>query len=356
MTTRWSAALARARSRRALLRKYADVLQPGPWLLMHPKVAYHWRRRDLPAHVRQTKASARARRPGAIGALSAVLRAALSWTWVRRRPGGSVYQAYSILVPNAYSADVVLLDPPGRRVLRVAHDPAASRHRAAIQATMAAHLPVPAFRMADRGRLVHEEYIDGVSLAEVSPARRMEAFAKLLTGYAELCRSAGEGTSAPLIEAALRSAAIAALPAALHQLLEWEDARLRMEAAGWLLIPAHGDLCAENILVDAQGPRLIDFEWAGHLPFFYDVVTLLVREAVEGDRDDLLVAWLRRRPIGAVAELFAASGAFADARLVVLAGVILRAHLAATRDGAMNLARFERYVTRAWTVVGRKLV
>jgi hypothetical protein len=340
--------------RRIELQTDSSLLRPGLWIVER-RLARHWRT-DLPDRL----IPANRRRPTRSLRPSDRVRRAIDLVfaldWVPRTPaptdgtGLSVHHGrYSIRLPHGYSPEAVLFDLEHQAVLRVARGPVAPA-RIEVPQRLARHLGIARFDVIDGGCAFLEEFVDGTPLTDVTdPERRLDVLRRLFAGYTRLVAAERGGSAGPLVEGACTSATSIALP---HGLRSWFDERgeeLRARSRTWPLVPSHTDLTGTNLLVQGREPRLIDLEWADFYPFFYDVTLLVLREAAEEGRGDLLAAYLDGGLAAELAGLCTASGnPGEDPIMLLMATLLVRCHRAASQEGALDEDRFRRYVERLW--------
>ncbi|WP_052667102.1 phosphotransferase [Nitriliruptor alkaliphilus] len=281
----------------------------------------------------------------------------LSLVWIRRqRPGTGTdldhVGRYSIRLPSSYTPETVLFDLERQRVLRIPRGPVAAA-RIDVPTRMAPHVRIASFEVHASGRYFVEELIEGATLADVDePDRRLDAIVTLLAGYTDLARAERSGSASSLLAATLAEASTAALPPRLAAWLETMAPHLLQRAAAWPLVPCHADLTADNVMIRDGEPVLIDFEWARHLPFFYDPLWLILREASDGRGHDLLEACLDGRLDPAISALCdAAASPPEDVTTLLVTTLLMRCYTAATKHGVTDRDRFERHIARGWTAL-----
>jgi hypothetical protein len=341
--------------RRAELRMDAAVLRPGLWVTSEPRLSRHWRQRQLPAQL-----AARAHRlPPESGLgphLRGLVRGLLSLVWVprvRQDPAAARAGRFPIHLPSSYSPEAVLFDPARGKVLRLRRD-LSSQLRIELPTRLSAHLKVAPFEVIEGGRYILEELVAGVPMRDVTDeAQRAAAVAKLLDGYTSVVTAERKGVSRDLVAAALESAATVSLPSELRVWLRQNGATVVERAASWPLVPSHTDLDTSNVVLGDRGPVLVDFEWAAYRPFFFDPVSLILREASESGRTDLLRDFLGSRYDDRLRALCEAAGCAPEPpQTLLIVTLLVRCHTAASGAGAANGAKYERYVRRAWAPWG----
>jgi hypothetical protein len=266
-----------------LIRQEATRLRPGLWLIASSGVARHWREHQLPAFLRATRPNAMAGRRG--------LRAALARWWYGLQPPflihvGAGSGQYSILLTG--KGGPLLMDPGAGVVLRRDGIDAAAAEVARTRQALSQFIRVPAFEPVDGG--VRETLIQGRHLSQLSPTERTEVWNAVARGYASLARQLGRANALPLMEDVFRRLRELHLPDDLGGAIRRFGEEALRWAAAQPLVPSHGDLSDDNLIVGPDGaPCLIDFEerCVGYLPSLHDPVILAVREAKRG-RPDML--------------------------------------------------------------------
>ena len=307
--------VAEKRSLAAAVRSLAHHLEPGLWRLPFARVAVRARSGRLPRHLRATGAVGSSGRRAALAQAIRVL-VPPTWVWVsapraveRDRGGLGMAAGPStalVLAPAGRSA--VLFDRAGAIVTRVGIGRPLPARQVAIRRAMQPYVPMPEFSVSPDRHLLREAMLDGLPFHRLSTERRSVAFVALCGRYAAMVRPERRSARPAAVAHSFRAmAALADRDAAWAPLLERRDAAVR-EAAAWPCVPVHGDLSAENVVVVDGVAHLIDFEFADLLPFFYDVVKLVLDEASCG-RDDLLAGIGSPGPIReAWCELWTAAG------------------------------------------------
>lgn len=346
--------LAARRRHRRDLAVDARWLRPGLWLIENPRMARHCRHGAPSPQLVHARGVRHGRVTGFSELVRVLVRRLFSLTWVpRHRVTDEVDRdhanRYSIRLQTADTPESVLFDVDRRRVLRVRHaDPDSAR--AEIPTRVGHHVQVAAFEVLAGGRLFVEELVEAETLSSVTdPVRRLQVVTSLVQGYADLVRAETAGTARALLDEAVASARSVPLPVGLGAWLDQNAERMLARAAAWPLVPSHSDLTASNILLRQGEPVLIDFEWAGYYPFFYDPTSLLLREAAEYHRDDLLRAFSAGRLDDEFAALCeAASCTREDTRTLLVATLLVRCHRSARTSDRLDRASYEPYVARLW--------
>jgi hypothetical protein len=279
-------------------RALALHMEPGVWWLPFARLLVHARAPRMPRHARSTIMP----RPTGWRAMAVAMVRVLMpplWVWVPRQGRRKVPRSAHLgTFAPARTAAVVLLAPTGRSavcfdragetVTRVAIGTPMPRRIIAIRRVLQSYLPMPAFDVTEDRQVLREDLIDGSPFFELSATDRTAVFEALLTHYTTLVRHERRSPRPATVAMAFGAAASLAQrnPSWAH-LVALRDEALTA-AAAWPCVPSHGDLSAMNLVVANGRVRLIDFEFAEVLPFFYDLVKLTLDEASCG-RDDLLV-------------------------------------------------------------------
>jgi hypothetical protein len=144
----------------------------------------------------------------------------------------------------------------------------------------------------DDGPWRSETYIADANLVHSSTETRVEVMKTLLEQYALFARREARPANPALTAAAIAAlgeCAPGSIPARVAARFAADMARLGDHVK---LLPAHGDLSAQNIFVCGGQPWIIDWDTAGdNQPLLHDVLYLILREAELG-RTDLLGAYL----------------------------------------------------------------
>ena len=326
-----------------------SLLVPGPWLLRSHNVAHHLGHPSLPRHFRDTMLGSR------LGMTrSAAFARAVSGVAVPPNVGW-VHQAAVAAPPEeldgdhvalgvARNADLILIASDHGSLLRIRFEGTLSQPVLDLRAQMTHYLAAPRLEVVEDGAVSREELVDGDLLRAMSPEARKRILRRLLTDYGELTSGLAAGDSGALVAAAM--VAVDRLPASSGCRGVVDSARpgLQEASARWPLVPSHGDLHADNLVVRRGRPVLIDFEHAGHMPFFYDIFSLAMREA-DFRRDDLLRALLSTEFEPELRALFASAGCSydpKDASLCAMAVMLLHGHTRADHGAWFDDEGFAR--------------
>jgi hypothetical protein len=354
----WRAAITAARARyhvraerRAELCRDAAVLRPGLWLTSERRLSRHWRQRSVPGQL-LGRVHHLPPEPGLRLRLRYLARDLLSLVWIpraRQDPAAVQVGRFPIHLPSTYSPEAVLFDPARGKVLRLRHD-TSSQLRIEVPRRFSGHLRVAPFEVIGDGRYLLAELVPGVAMRDVTDeTRRAAAVVALLEGYTSLAEVEREGSSRDLVAAAVEATETADIPAELRTWLRSNGTSVVERAACWPLVPSHADLITSNVVLSEDGPVLVDFEWAAYRPFFFDPLSLILREASEHGRTDLLRDLLGHRHDERLQALCAAAGCQPEPpRTLLVVTLLVRAHTAAPGTASADRARYARYVRRAW--------
>jgi hypothetical protein len=220
----------------------------------------------------------------------------------------------------------------------------------------ASHFNVPPASAVElQGQLWRREpYIQGTPLScSTDLLERKQVLRVLLEQYAafaerEATPPVPEVTHAAI--ATIRDSAPESLPA---RIASNHDVEMRALARALPMLPAHGDLGGQNVLIGNGGPWILDWDNAGEpLPLLHDILYLMIREAELG-RVDLLEAFLSGALDEEVRRLLARNGCLTipSSNLVMLAhAYLIRFHLK-SRDGHRDTEA--RNVDSAWNPLRR---
>lgn len=355
--SRLSALRAERRRMAVALRSHAALLRPGPWVVLTPRIARHWLAVRDGRHARFKGSATRAYgssawAPARLLARHLLTSAIVPMRATRRDDARRVSARCTVVVRNAITNDLVLLDRRRGVVVRT-HRQAATAAALDARARLGRYVDLPQARAHPAAGITVEEYVEGRHLADLGPGERRAALRALVDAHARLIAGEGSGSSGATLASSLRVAERVELPPELRSALTGHADALAELAAACPLVPAHGDMSADNLLVRDGRPVLIDLEWADVLPAFYDPLWLVLREAVSDGRSDLLRAY------GAGCfdvELRAGcrvAGIPFQARtrtLLLLHTLLVRCEVT-TRLGGPHDARFARYAGAGWAAI-----
>jgi hypothetical protein len=147
-----------------------------------------------------------------------------------------------------------------------------------VRRTLDASLPAPRWSLHPSDGAVEEfEWLEGPNLSSVTSAERFDATAaSIIERLQRLSESHAAGDARSFLDNVLLHATRLDLPPSLTTALENPQARAAL--ATGRLVPAHGDLHPENVLLTATGPQVIDFtpETIGRHPWWFDALTLVL--------------------------------------------------------------------------------
>ncbi|MBA2316922.1 MAG: phosphotransferase [Euzebyales bacterium] len=107
------------------------------------------------------------------------------------------------------------------------------------------------------------EYIEGDHLADLPPPQQEAVVRDLIVAQGHLAAGEGEGSTAALLEGALLVADRVEIPASLRAELARERTAIEALAERCPLVPVHGDMSSDNLVVRNGRPVLIDLEGRG---------------------------------------------------------------------------------------------
>jgi hypothetical protein len=335
------------RSLTQLVREKASHLRPGPWFVAKGGYGRHWLERGPPRLLKETKLR-RSTRKGSRDQVARILYRIIP-PLVTRVPAGE--GTHTIMIPT--KGGVLLMDPGGGSVLRFAPDPDELREVARIRAEMAGHVASPSFLVVGEGGAVREQLISGRSFRHLAAAARATAWRRLTGGYASLAEARGRGSSGQVVAAALAAAEGCLLPEGLRSILDVSERELVRWAGSQPLVPAHGDVSDDNLIIDGTGsPFLIDFEarCVGELPFFHDPLLLVIREAKRG-RPDLLDRIMRGQEEDVLATLWHSARvgrSHDDLTFALLAVLLVHVHRRNHIPGPPDPDRLQDHLRQTW--------
>ena len=269
------------------LRESAAWCRPGVWLIEGPYARF--KDAELPEGLRDAIRGIRTRR----ASRELVERAAPPWLVNVAASGGGDAPNCSIgYLSNGGNWKLFDLD---NQVIwtRLAHPERLARDKANFD-RFSVYFNIPAWRVVemDDGPWRSEAYIADANLVHSSSATRVEVLKTLLEQYALFARRETRPADPALTAAAIATlgeCAPGSIPARVAE--RFADA-MAILGERIKLLPAHGDLSAQNVFVCGGQPWIIDWDTAGeYQPLLHDLLYLVLREAELG-RTDLLTAYL----------------------------------------------------------------
>lgn len=274
--------------RRRKIRAAAKHLKPGLYLACDEQF-FVWRlwTARLPGHLVEARI-----RNGidGNGGISETVR--LCRLWVKHtfaigagllmvRSGGG----FSVAVVSR-DGTLILLDAESGSVKRLAERPIYTTEYIALRSALASHIPCPVFAVDEDGAAIAEEFVQGEIYETLGKSDKRAATRVLLQGFAELVANQGVWHSEEMLTRMRAAFAARELPETLR--IESWFARTLKRSRHWPLVPAHGDLHSENIVVRQGDTVLIDLAGIDKplglclsmRPFWYDAITLIVSPAV----------------------------------------------------------------------------
>jgi hypothetical protein len=137
-----------------------------------------------------------------------------------------------------------------------------------------------------------EQYVGDTTLMQCSNEVRVSMLDVLFEQYKQFAESQAIAPSSQLTSDAISTMLSIAPDSIPSRIVKKHEAAMRAFGGSFPLVPAHGDLSGQNVLVFRGKPWIIDWESAGRSgPVLYDLLYLFLREAEFG-RLDLLEAFL----------------------------------------------------------------
>jgi hypothetical protein len=137
-----------------------------------------------------------------------------------------------------------------------------------------------------------DKFICAPSLVHCSTDERLAIVNVLLQQFATFGRSGALAADSRMTADAIRAIEGCAVSSIPYQVIKKHREVIEHLGAALKLLPAHGDLNAQNVYVIDRQPWIIDWDTAGHSqPMLYDVLYLILSEATFG-RVDLLEGFL----------------------------------------------------------------
>lgn len=261
----------------ALIRDSQSSLTPGRWRLLDMRTAYvEGTPRDLIREVSAGLARASGARRKAL-ALRRLFAAPRSVTIASIGPNADLGEPALSLDHLIVTKDRGLIgfDRTGATVVHLRRTPFAAHYRQR-RVSLAETYPMLSWRLSADSRILIEGRALGEALAHWSATDKVALVRTVLRAVAgAVARSEETG---PLIDA--EAADLVDLARGRDEDARWLDAlRTSRESAPVPWILTHGDLTPENII--GRGPEdwaPIDFEDARPAPFFFDPVSLIIRD------------------------------------------------------------------------------
>jgi hypothetical protein len=258
---------------------------------------------------------------------------------------------YSILLQT--KGGTLMMDPKGGVVLRIFTNSQEFHEVVEVRSVMSPYVASPAFEVEEEGRSFKEALVVGSWVRGLAPMARAATWRRLTRSYADLAKVRARDYSGDIVTTALAAAMKCEIPTDLAAVLERDGGELMKWAGRQPLVPAHGDLSADNLIVDSAGaPFLIDFEarCVGLLPFFHDPLLLVVREANCG-MPDLLGRIMSGEEDDVLACLWQMAGARCsadDVRFALLSVLLIHVHRRDHRPGPPDSSRFQHHLEWMW--------
>lgn len=200
----------------------------------------------------------------------------------------------AVVLPR-HSGKVLCFDLESRTVLRVSRDGFTEEYEL-MRRRFSAHVQSVAFEVLPGRDGIVEPFVEGRPLRQVEVDVMMRSVARLLDGLSEVAREFGESDSAEHVTAAIdASDPTFGAHRVRRGIVEWLGAAPK--------VPAHGDLCGNNVFVTAEGPVCIDFGATSIQPAWFDGLRLALEavrrleasgEGRSGALDPLLRDFLHR--------------------------------------------------------------
>lgn len=150
----------------------------------------------------------------------------------------------------AAEGTVIVIDPSGGQVIRIAPDPRYGGPYQQLRDRFAACVPAPEYRVTNGDRRLVEAYIPGTSFSVADPATREIVISSVLKH--------------------------------LRALVSLEVGASGAHVEGEILIASHGDLVIENIILHGSEYTAIDLASIKTRPYWYDTTTFLATADPEG--------------------------------------------------------------------------
>ena len=324
-----------------MVRAATHDLRPGLYLQAGPRL---WRRVGAPRtppHVRRTKGlSVVAGRRS--GRLLTILR---SFARLRRALIVARGTGTAELAIAAFDGGMVLIDARGGVVLRTYGATVVDEEYVAWREAFTRHVAAPKFRVADDGRTIIEEFVEGKHLLDLAVEERVGVVRRLLVAYASLTRV--EAIPAPLAgcAGALASVVRDLAPTALRRTWNAADTAW-IHAADAVWIPSAYEATAKNLMVRQDGsPSPIDLGDLRPEPFFSYPIGVMVSAGAA-----VVASYLRGGLDAEVDALFASAGVRWKRSVEQRRGLLMvRIVYAALRDDASGAETLESSLTRRWT-------
>jgi hypothetical protein len=172
----------------------------------------------------------------------------------------------STVVTQRHSGKTLLFDMNSKVVLRVV-DSYFSDNYVNLRDRFSAYVSSARYRVVPERTAIVEELVEGSIFDRASTGEKVEAAKKLFVSLSELAIHDRESTSRDSLAAAIG-----------HKKGLTEAQRRKEEILAWLgpvpMVPAHGDLRADNVVLRDGRPTCIDFGSIGLRPSWYDGVSI----------------------------------------------------------------------------------
>lgn len=196
-----------------------------------------------------------------------------------------------------------------------------------------------------------DTYIHGRKLAQCRSDEREAAFRSLLHQHLVFARCEAREPNLELTRRAIETMRRFAPDSIPGLFVEKRCEQLERLGSNLALLPAHGDLNAQNVIISAGQPWLIDWDAAGELqPVLYDLLSLILWEADLG-RFDLLRAFFGGAFDPGVCEVLSLCGLTnppCDNMLLLVHAYILRFHMLRSANERSAVAS---NVARLWNAI-----
>lgn len=185
---------------------------------------------------------------------------------------------------------VLAFAPGSKKVTTHFTDAGGAEDSLASQRELADYLPVVPFEPGEDARAVVAPYINGVPMHRASTDAQFLAYRELLAG---LCRLTQDRRHPPMSAAEAQEAVGIGLEfttGPCNEFLGRHSEQLAAYLRGSPLVPSHGDMCGNNIIVAADGAKVVDLEQFGLMPFFFDALMIPLVNARDLGSSQLLLA------------------------------------------------------------------
>lgn len=200
----------------------------------------------------------------------------------------SIRAKYSQLLLSSHG-DVKLFDPIGLKIKTYLVDPKKQHHLLKAQEILGRHFPIASLSRCSEEGVVHEPLINGTTYGRLTDKQKKEIYLSFLSKMVEMASCGNfETWGNDKAQAVFDSITYLTRSLPVYGLFSEHEEDIIKLLGKAAIVPAHRDLHSGNILVNAEGVKIIDLECFGYMPFFYDALSLPFLNALYSDDYSLL--------------------------------------------------------------------